>query len=307
MTPWDSQHSHIWAKLDHSSTMLHFEDSSPNVVLPWPRPSVTSAAGWCPLCEPCCVATPVTNPWSTTAALSIVRVPRAWNPGWFMTASLYHGPWFKLRGDQVAMARDENPRNGNFSPGKQFRIVQSLHELKQFLLQAESKPRWWFQKRVYFISFLYSWRKENNLNEHIFLNGWLNYQLDKVYQPCISPQKTSLLLPDNWSEQIPMRISCSSPRRRLGWYPPLKTSKDLSENGWFLQKESRFWGACSVAMVCWYTRYTKEISKNVNVWWHHAFCWCKSRYRFISFCLEEVCSFLEIQSHCLKCRNIWKT
>lgn len=168
MTPWDSQHSHIWAKLDHSSTMLHFEDSSPNVVLPWPRPSVTSAAGWCPLCEPCCVATPVTNPWSTTAALSIVRVPRAWNPGWFMTASLYHGPWFKLRGDQVAMARDENPRNGNFSPGKQFRIVQSLHELKQFLLQAESKPRWWFQKRVYFISFLYSWRKENNLNEHIF-------------------------------------------------------------------------------------------------------------------------------------------
>lgn len=72
----------------------------------WPQPSVTSAAGWCPLCEPCCVATPVTNRWSTTAALSIVRVPRAWNPGWFMTASLYHGPWFKLRGDQVAMARE---------------------------------------------------------------------------------------------------------------------------------------------------------------------------------------------------------
>lgn len=34
MTPWHSQHWHIWAKLDHSSTMLLFEDSSPNVVLP---------------------------------------------------------------------------------------------------------------------------------------------------------------------------------------------------------------------------------------------------------------------------------
>ena len=90
-----------------------------------------------------------------------------------------------------------------------------------------------------------------------------------------------------------MRISCSSPRRRLGWYPPLKPSKDLSEDGWFLQKESCFWGVCSVAMVCWYTRNTKEISKKVSVWWHHTFCWCKSRsrYRFISFCLEEVCFF----------------
>ena len=108
MTPWDSQHWHIWAKLDHSSTMLLFEDSSPNVVLPSLATTVS---------DKCCRLVPfgvshvvlrhqLPTPGQTTAALSIVRVPRAWNPGWFMTASLYHGPWFKLRGDQVAMARE---------------------------------------------------------------------------------------------------------------------------------------------------------------------------------------------------------
>ena len=106
MTPWDSQHG-----IFGQNSIMHPQCSFLKILLlpsscpRWPQPSVTSAAGWCPLCEPCCVATPVTNPWSTTAALSIVRVPEheilvgSWRHPYIMVHGLSWG-WSSSNGQR---------------------------------------------------------------------------------------------------------------------------------------------------------------------------------------------------------------
>ena len=146
MTPWDSQHSHIWAKLDHSSTMLLFEDSSPNVVLT--ASLATTVSDKCCRLVPfvwamlCCDTSyqPLVNN-SRTLHSTGPQSMKSWlvHDGILVSWSMvWVEGWSSSNGQRI----DENPRNGSFSPGKQFSVCTSSNN---FLLQAESKSRWWFQ------------------------------------------------------------------------------------------------------------------------------------------------------------------
>ena len=155
---------------------------------------------------------------------------------------------------------------------------------------------------------LYSWRKENNLNEHIFFKrgGSTTNQTKSIN--VASPRRRRVSFCPT-IEASKYQCGYRAVHHGDAWddIHPWKLAKTCQKIDSFCKRNLVF-GACVQLPWCVDILETPKKSQRTSVF-DDIIHFVDVRVGILSshFVLRKFVFFLEIPSHCLKCRNIWKT